>query len=106
MTYRVIISDTAFESIQEYARYVAIDQRAPEAAERWLEKVFDASDTLSEMPRRCARAPEDDYRPYEIRWLGVGDFMLLFTVMEETKTVWVIGARHGRRLPRPGELPK
>ena len=106
MTYRVIVTDTAFESIRAQAHYIAVEQQAPEAAVRWLERVFDASDTLSKMPRRCARAPEDAYRPYEIRWLGVGAFMLLFTVVEETKTVWVIAARHGRRLPRPEELPE
>lgn len=105
MTYRVIVTDPAFDAIQAQARYIAIEQQAPEAAQRWLERVFDASDTLAEMPYRCALAAENDFRPYEIRWLGVGDFMLLFTVVEESKTVWVIGARHGRRLPRPASLP-
>lgn len=105
MTYRVIVTDPAFEKIREQARYIAVEQHAPEAASRWLERVLAASDTLAEMPRRCALAPENDYRPYEIRWLGVGTFVLLFTVDETARTVYVIGARHGRRLPRPGELP-
>jgi len=101
----VLITDAVLERIQEQARYIAVDQQAPEAAVRWLERVFEASDTLAETPRRCPHAPEDNYRSYEIRWLGVGAFMLLFTVVEEARTVWVIGARHGRHLPRPQELP-
>jgi plasmid stabilization system protein ParE len=105
MSYRVVITEPALAAIREQAFYIAVDQQAPEAAARWLRGVFDASDTLSEMPRRCARAPEDAKRPYEIRWLGVGSFVLLFTIVDETKTVWVIAARHSRREPRPDELP-
>ncbi len=105
MTYRVVITEPALDAIREQARYIAIEQQEPEAAARWLRRVFDASDTLAEMPRRCARAPEDEMRPYEIRWLGVGRFVLLLTVVDETRTVWVIAARHGRRLPRPDDLP-
>lgn len=36
MTYRVILTDPAFDAIQAQARYIAIEQQAPEAAQRWL----------------------------------------------------------------------
>jgi len=105
MAYRVIITDPAIEALRQQAHYLAIEQQVPEIAARWLRRVLDASETLAEMPRRCPLAPEDGYRPYEIRWLGVDSFMLLFTVAEDTKTVWVLGARHSRRLPLPASLP-
>lgn len=104
MTYRVIVTDSALERIREYAVYIAVDQQAPEAAARWLERVLDACDTLSEVPRRCALAAENEHTPYEVRWRAVGEFQLLFTVLDKDSTVYVIGARHGRRLPRPDEL--
>lgn len=105
MTYRVIVTDSALERIEEYGTYIAVDQQAPEAAARWLKRVLDASETLSEVPRRCALAPENEHTPYEVRWHAVGEFLLLFTVVEKDSSVYVIGARHGRRLPRPDELP-
>ncbi len=35
----------------------------------------------------------------------IGQFVLLFTISEESKTGWIIGARHGRQLPRSDDLP-
>ncbi len=105
MSYRVVVTDTALEAIRGQARFIAIDQQLPVTAARWLRRVLDAADTLADMPRRCSLAPEDAYRSYEIRWLDIDDFMLLFTVVEETGTVLVIGARHSRRLPRATDLP-
>ena len=105
MTYRVAITASAQASIFEQARYIAVDREAPLNAQRWLESVFDAADTLAALPHRCSLAPENEFRDFEIRRLLVGKYFLLFTIVEEEKTVWVIGFRHGGRLPRPDELP-
>jgi len=105
MTYTVRITEPALRRIHEQASYIVNEQRAPEVAARWLERVLNAGDTLGEMPRRCPRALEDVLFQYEIRAMLVGQFVLLFTVAEDTKTVWIISARHGPRLPRPEELP-
>ena len=105
MSYRVLITPSARAQILEQGRYIGVDRQAPLNAARWLERVFDAADTLAEFPRRCKLAPENDFRDYEIRRLLIGDYFLLFTIVEEDQTVWVIGFRHGSRLPRPNELP-
>ena len=105
MTYEVRITAPALDRIYEQATYIANEQQAPEIATRWLQRVLNAGDSLGEMPRRCARALEDVFFPYEVRAMVIGQFVLLFTIVEETKTVWVISARHGRQLPRPGDLP-
>jgi len=106
MSYHVIVADPAFELILEQARYIAIEQQAPLNAARWLERVFDAADSLEQWPRRCNLAPEDARRPYEVRKLNVEGSLLLFTIVESTKTVWVIGFRHGRQEPAPNQLPE
>lgn len=106
MTYTVKITPGTEAAILAQARYIAIDQAAPLNATRWLQRMFDAADTLSEFPRRCALAPESARRPYEIRQMNVDGHMLLFTILEETSTIWIIGYRHGRMLPREGELPQ
>src|SRR5690606_38615478 len=103
MTYRVVITAPALEAIRSYARYIAVEQRAPESAARWLGHVLDAADSLETMPRRCGLAPEDAHRPYEVRWIAAGEFMLLFTVVDESETVWVLNGRPGHR--QPARLP-
>ena len=106
MSYRVIITPPAQAQILEQGRYIAVDRQAPLNAARWLERVFDAADTLAEFPSRCTLAPENAFRDYEIRRLLIGDYFLLFTIVEKDQTVWVIGFRHGSRLPRPQDLPR
>jgi toxin ParE1/3/4 len=105
MSYRVHITKSARSQIVENARYIAEASRSLEVAQRWLESVFDAAYTAAEFPRRCALADENDVREYEIRRLLIGNYLLLFTVVEEDQMVVVLGLRHGSRLPRADELP-
>ena len=106
MTYSVRITPAAEASIREQARYIAIDEQAPLNAARWLKRIYDAAESLDQWPRRCALADEDRYRPYEIRKFGVDGYLLLFTIVDETNTVWVIATRHGRQLPQIDHLPQ
>lgn len=105
MRYTVRLTATTVEQVTRYARFIAIERQSPENAQRWLERVYNAIETLSHSPRRCSLAPEDAYRPYEIRRLLIGRYLALFTIDESKKSVHVIGFRHGHRLPRAGELP-
>ena len=103
--YAVELTDAALAAIGEQARYIAIEGRAPENAKRWIERVWDAVDSLENLPRRGARAQEDDYVSYDVRQLVVGSHLLLFTVDDDRRTVWIVGLRHAHRRPRPQDLP-
>ncbi|MCD4748091.1 MAG: type II toxin-antitoxin system RelE/ParE family toxin [Thermoanaerobaculales bacterium] len=103
--YTVELTDAALAAIAAQARYIAVEAKAPLNAKRWLEQVWDAVDSLERWPRRTAKAEEDAYLAYEVRQLIVGSHLLLFTVDDDRRTVWVVGLRHGHRLPRSGDLP-
>lgn len=62
-------------------------------------------DSLEQWPRRAALAEESAYVEYEVRQFVVGRHLLLFTIDDDRRKVWVIGLLHGHRLPRPSELP-
>jgi len=51
-------------------------------------------------------AEEDQHRDYPIHRRIIGNYLALYTVDEEQSTVRVIGFRHGRQLPRLGQLPQ
>jgi plasmid stabilization system protein ParE len=106
MKYRVELSQFARDAIHEYVRFIAIERQSPLNAERWLQKVWEAIDSLESLPYRCPLAPENEHREYEIRMRIVGDYLLLYTIDEPNKTVHILGFRHGRRLPDPTELPE
>src|SRR5687767_11778434 len=105
MNYRVHVTDAAMDAIRAHARYIAVDCSSPLNAQKWLEHVWDAVEGLEFMPRRHNLAPENAYKTYEVRRVLVGDCLLLFTVDDAAKKTWVIGFRHGSRLPRPDDLP-
>lgn len=104
-TYAVVTTDTADAAIREQARYIAIDQQSPQNAAAWLERVWAAIDGLEFLPKRHGLAIENEHVPYEVRRVLVDNHLLLFTVAEEKQMVYIVGLRHGARLPRPQDLP-
>lgn len=104
--FAVELTETALAAITAQAHYLALEAQAPQVAQRWLERIWDAVASLEQWPRKTALAEEDAYVEYEVRQLVVGRHLLLFTVDEARRRIWIIGLRHGYRLPRPGELPQ
>jgi len=102
--YDVVITKSAETTFHREATYIAEDSGHQSRAVDWLKQVYALIDTLEKMPRRCTTAPENDHLPYEVRKLNHHRHFILFTINDETKTVYVIGCRHGMRLPRSGDL--
>ncbi len=105
MKYRVVVTDTVRALIREQASYIAHHEELPQRAAEWLVAVIDAAESLATRPRRFGFAEEHGARPYEIRRIVVGGCLLLFSVADESRIVFVIGFRHGRQRPKVGRLP-
>lgn len=97
--YTVEVTETALYAIVAQARFIAVEAKEPLNAQRWLERIWDAVESLELSPRRGATAEEDKYLESEVRQLIVGKHLLLFTVDDDRRKVWVVGLRHGHRLP-------
>lgn len=102
--YAVGLTDAALAAIAAQARYLLRESSNPEVPRRWLTEVWDAVDSLERLPHRSNLAMEDAYVEDEIRQRIVGPYLLLYTVDDERRQVWVLGIRHGRRLARPEDL--
>ena len=57
------------------------------------------------MPRRFPKADGYGRVPYIVRRAILDNHLILFTIDEVNATVYVVGLRDGRRLPRPGDVP-
>ena len=96
--YVVKLSAVAEQAIMTHAKYITHDAMAPENAVRWLDAILRTADTLEKMPRRMPFAPEA--RPGEdVRCCVVMDFLLIYEINDETRTVESVSARHGHQLP-------
>ena len=101
MAYRVIVQERAERDITE--AYAYIEGAAPDAALRWYGRIKVCIQSLSEFPRRCAKAPEAEKLGIDIRQLLFGKrsgiYRVIFRIDEHAGEVHVLSVRHGARKP-------
>ena len=93
MSYQVIIEPAAADGIE--SAYLWIAEQSPDAAHRWYGALEAHISTLTQMPERCALAPENNAFDEEIRHLLNGNYRVLFTILEHN--VHVLHVRHAAR---------
>ncbi|MDZ8223878.1 type II toxin-antitoxin system RelE/ParE family toxin [Nostoc sp. ChiVER01] len=99
MKYRIEISSVAeFEADSAFLRLSQVT--SPLRASQWYAELLEAIDSLSQMPKRCPLAPENEYFSQEIRQLlygrGRNSYRILFTILEdqEVSMVRILHIRH------------
>ena len=97
--FEVRITALAEEDIQQNFIWWR-DNRDPDQAAEWYESIYPAINSLSQMPRRCAFAREQDMYSGELRQLyfGIGrkaTHRIIFTI--ERETVFVLAVLHQRQ---------
>jgi plasmid stabilization system protein ParE len=105
MRFEVLVAAEAKRRIREQAFWIATEQAGPQNAAAWLQRIDASIAGLETMPRRYPVAREDEWCDYEVRRMAIGVFVLLFTIRDADKQVWILHARHGRQLTRPHDLP-
>jgi hypothetical protein len=103
--YAVITTATAKAAIREQVRFIVVEQRAPRNAAEWLGRVWACIDGLEYLPKRFPPAEGYERLSYVVRRAVLDNHLILFMVDESSSTVYVVGLRHGSRLPRPSDLP-
>jgi plasmid stabilization system protein ParE len=100
MNYRVELSSVA--EAEADGAYLQLSQMtSPEKARRWYSGLLQAIESLSQMPKRCSLARENERFSQEVRQLiygkGRNSYRVLFTILEgqEVSTVRILHIRHG-----------
>ncbi|MEN9223638.1 MAG: type II toxin-antitoxin system RelE/ParE family toxin [Thermostichus sp. HHBFW_bins_43] len=102
MKYRIEISSIA-EADADKAFLQLSQVLSLEQAKQWYSGLLQAIQSLTQMPKRCALARENEYFSQEIRQLiygkGRNQYRILYTVLEETlePTVRILHIRHSRQ---------
>ena len=102
MSYRLIVTPRAKNNLITIHAYIL--KEAPEAADSWLQRADCAVESLGEHPERCPLAPEASSFGKPIRQLlfgsgNRGTYRILYLVLEEKRSVYILHVRHGSRLP-------
>lgn len=100
MKYRIEISSVA-EAEADSAFLQLSQTTSPTKAGHWYSGLLQAIESLSQMPKRCPLARENEYFSQEIRQLlygrGRSSYRILFTILEEQEasTIRILHIRHG-----------
>lgn len=99
MKYRIEISSVA-EAEADGAFLQLSQVISPAKASEWYSGLLQAIESLTQMPKRCPLARENEYFSQEIRQLlygrGRNSYRVLFTILEgpETSTIRILHVRH------------
>ncbi len=103
MAYRVDIHPPALIDAEQ--AFLEMLRFAPRRADRWMQGLIEAIQSLEEMPMQCPLAPEAEFFQQELRQLIYGKranaSRILFTVQEDT--VHVLHIRHAYQKPLASE---
>jgi plasmid stabilization system protein ParE len=110
MRYRIEISSVAEAEVD--SAFLQLSQiTSPTRASQWYSGLLEAIESLSQMPKRCPLARENEFFSQEIRQLlygkGRSTYRILFTILEEqdTSVVRILHIRYGAQ-QNLGETPE
>lgn len=90
-------SSLALDRVSDIARYIAKDK--PDAAERWVNELFDSVERLADFPESGRVVPEVGVR--RIRELIFGAYRVICSVKDDVE---ILTLRRGSQLLRPSEI--
>jgi toxin ParE1/3/4 len=89
---KILWSPLAIDRASEIAQYIAQDN--PDAAESWINSVFEKVEHLKDFPESGRIVPETDNMT--IRELIYGNYRIIYRV--EEKRLSVLTVRHGKQV--------
>lgn len=95
--YKVIITPRAFREINKIYDYISGDLYAEKAAKRLMEKVEEEVQRLKYAPEIHTQIEKYDDLKRKYRRIVIKNYVILYTIDEENKIVYVSHMYYGRR---------
>lgn len=96
MYYRLEISRSAQQDLDDAARYIALQLRNLPAARNLLQQAFQAIDSLEEFPARFPVVRDPVLAGLGIRFLPVQGYLAFYRVDEAAQTVHILRFLYGK----------
>ncbi len=97
MEYEIQISETCLEEIEDICKYIEENLKAQNASYRLREKIRSNILRLKKSPRIYAKVGKRDRLNREYRRIVIDNFVILYTIIEEDRTVLVAHMYYGGR---------
>lgn len=101
MSYHVLITTKAEDSINDYTLYIAQDSL--DRALAWQDRLLVQLREIGDMPRAYpVSEPDTKLAGYEVRKMVFGNYLAFYRIDDEAKIVYVEAFSHGAR-QHPGQ---
>ena len=90
MIFRVRVSDRAYADLNIIYSYIAETLKSESAAKKLIGHITFKIKSLNDMPERCARYNREPWYSKGIRFLSVGNYIILFSVDKDNQTVEIL----------------
>lgn len=97
MEYKVKLTDVFLEEIEEICNYITNKLKNIDASNRLREKVIYNILLLENSPKMCAKIGKVDRVKRQYRRLVVNNYIILYTVDEKEKIVYIAHIYYGGR---------
>lgn len=88
-------TEPAFKNLESIYNYISLD--SPYHAKSFSSQLFKATDKLEVFPRMGKVVPEAEGYDEEIRELVYQSYRIIYQVMYEEETIYVLSVIHGSR---------
>jgi len=87
----------AYRDIEDIYEYIAITKAAPQNAKGQTDRIWDAIKTLEEYPQSHQDRLEGRYAGKKYKQLLIDNYIAIFRIDEENKTVYVVTVQYQGR---------
>ena len=95
--YEIEFTEDCREEIREIYQYISENLVAQVAAKNLMKKMKDAVMNLKENPEKYMRIERKDKNKRDFRRLIVNNYVILYTIDEDRKTVYISHMYYGKR---------
>lgn len=95
--YEIEFTEDCRDEIKEIYKYISEDLVEREAAKRLMKKMKKAVMDLAEAPRIYTEIEKKDRRKRDFRRIVINNYVILYTIDEEKKTVYISHMYYGKR---------
>jgi toxin ParE1/3/4 len=95
--YHITLNQRAFRDIEDIFAYIALEKLSPENAKGQTDRIWDALKTLDTFPQSHQERNEGAYAGKGYRQLIIDNYLAIFKIDENTKTVSIITVQYQGR---------
>jgi plasmid stabilization system protein ParE len=97
--YRIIVMPEASSDLIQLFEFIELD--SPESAAVVIQKLFEAIDSLEQLPHRCKIHRSTKNPKHMVHSMNVSPFIIYYRILRDDRLLEVLTIRHGaRKQPR------